>query len=175
MSPLLEIFASSVVTLGSPFLDIALLVLTVASIIFAYLTVTHKSLVYSSIFLAFVGLVNAAFFMILGYPLIAFVQLIIYVGSGVLFIIISISMLKEPKLTFRPNIYSWVIMLFIFVLIVVIGISVGIAPSELTYLGIFPAVDYLVVKYHWFSILLLVLALSMALIVSIAVSRGEKE
>ena len=173
MSPLLEIFASSVVTLGSPFLDIALLVLTVASIIFAYLTVTYKSLVYSSIFLAFVGLVNAAFFMILGYPLIAFVQLIIYVGSGVLFIIISISMLKEPKLTFRPNIYSWVIMFFIFVLIVVIGISVGIAPSELTYLGIFPAVDYLV-KY-WFSILLLVLALSMALIVSIAVSRGERE
>jgi len=117
MSPLLEIFASSVITLGSPFLDIALLVLAVTSIIFAYLTVTYKSLVYSSIFLAFVGLVNAAFFMILGYPLLAFVQLIIYVGSGVLFIIISISMLKEPKLTFRPNIYSWVITLFIFVLI----------------------------------------------------------
>ncbi|MGC8599449.1 MAG: NADH-quinone oxidoreductase subunit J family protein [Nitrososphaeria archaeon] len=173
MSPLLEMFASSVITLGSPFLDIALLVLAATSIIFAYLTVTYKSLVYSSIFLAFVGLVNAAFFMILGYPLLAFVQLIIYVGSGVLFIIISISMLKEPKLTFRPNIYSWVITLFIFVLIVVIGISVGIAPSELTYLGIFSAVHYLV--EYWFSILLLVLALSMALIVSIAVSRGEEE
>ncbi len=173
MSPLLETFTSAVITLGSPFLDLALLILAITSIVFAYLTVTYKSLVYSSIFLAFVGLVNAAFFMILGYPLLAFIQLIIYVGSGVLFIIISISMLKEPKLSFRPNLYSWVIVLFIFVLILTIGVSVGIGPTSLTYLGVFSAVHF--ITEYWLSIVLLVLALSMALIVSIAVSRGEEE
>ncbi|MGC8569276.1 MAG: NADH-quinone oxidoreductase subunit J family protein [Nitrososphaeria archaeon] len=170
MSPLLDFV---LITVGSPLLDLSLLILAAASVAFAYLTVTHRSLVYSSIFLAFVGLTNAAFFMILGYPLLAFIQLIIYVGSGVLFIIISISMLKEPKLTFRPTLYSWLIAVFVAVLLAGVILSVGPGPAYMTYLGVIPAIHYII--EYWFSLLLLVLALSVALVVSIAVSRGEEE
>jgi hypothetical protein len=43
----------------------------------------------------------------------------------------------------------------------------------MTYLGVIPAIHYII--EYWFSLLLLVLALSVALVVSIAVSRGEEE
>ncbi len=166
-------YLAAKVVLGSPALALAIIILAVSSIAFAYLTVTYRSLVYSSIFLAFVGLINAAFFMILGYPLLAFIQLIIYVGAGVVFIVVSISMLKEPKIALRPLSYSWIVVIFIFLLVLAVSLTVGLAPSYIAYLGVLRTVSF--IDRYWFADLILIFALAVALIASITISRGEEE
>ncbi|MGC8632550.1 MAG: NADH-quinone oxidoreductase subunit J [Thermoprotei archaeon] len=73
--------------------------LTVGALTFmllSVLVVEHRSMIYSALMLAFLGLLNAALLYSLGFPLLAFVQIVIYVGASVLFLAVSISLLKEP-------------------------------------------------------------------------------
>ncbi len=76
--------------------SLSIIASSVAAVAFSWLTVTHRSLIYSALFLSLLGLANAAIFFILGFILVAFMQIIIYVGAAVLFIIMSVSMMKEP-------------------------------------------------------------------------------
>ena len=68
-------------------------ILTGAMLVTAYYVVRHKDLVYSSIALALLGSMTAAFVALLGFGLVAAFIVVVYVGAAVMFIIMSISML----------------------------------------------------------------------------------
>ena len=57
--------------------------------------VKSRSLFYSAFALGIVGFLNAALFAIMGYLLVGAVQLVIYVGAAVLFIILAFSLVGE--------------------------------------------------------------------------------
>jgi len=155
-------------------LDVVFLLLGVMLIAFGALTVFHRSLIYSAVFLAFLGLTNAAVFFVLGFPLLAFIQIIIYVGSGVLFIIIAVSMLKEPKEA-KVNFGNWAALaIFIVAFAVAIVVSIGIMPSSTGYIGIFSLVQYIVAKGET-SVFVLLAVLSAALIASISIAIRDDQ
>ncbi|MEM0097642.1 MAG: NADH-quinone oxidoreductase subunit J [Conexivisphaerales archaeon] len=150
-------------------LDIVFIVLAVMFIVFGAVTVFHRSLVYSAVFLAFLGLTNAAIFYILGFPLLAFIQIIIYVGSGVLFIIIAVSMLKEPKVA-RVNAGNEVALaVFIVAFAVAVVVSIGIVPTSTGYLSVQGLLQYIMSNSE-ISIFILLAVLSIALIASISIA-----
>ncbi|MGC8557471.1 MAG: NADH-quinone oxidoreductase subunit J family protein [Nitrososphaeria archaeon] len=158
----------------SPLLDIALIIMAVMAIVFAAITVFYKSLVYSAVFLAFLGLTNAAIFYIIGYPLLAFIQIIIYVGSGVLFIIIAVSMLKQPSVS-RVNIRSELALaLFIIAFLIAIAISIGIVPISVGYISVQELVSY-IASHGEISVIILLTVLSFALIASISIAVGDEK
>ena len=76
-------------------------------IISAFAVTKLKDLVYSSVALSFVGLLNAAIVALLGFPVIAAFIVTVYVGAAVMFIILSVSMLgtneAEPREEFRGS------------------------------------------------------------------------
>jgi len=158
----------------SPLLDMALIIMAVMAIVFASITVFYKSLVYSAVFLAFLGLTNAAIFYIIGYPLLAFIQIIIYVGSGVLFIIIAVSMLKQPSVS-RVSIRSGLAFaLFTIAFLIAIAISIGIVPISVGYIGVQELVSY-IASHGEISIIILLTVLSFALIASISIAVGDEK
>ncbi len=66
-----------------------------------------KDLVYASVSLSVLGLLNAAIIGLLGFPVIAAFIIAVYVGAAVMFIILSVSMLgaqeAEPREEFRGS------------------------------------------------------------------------
>lgn len=80
------------------FLDISLIISLLAgllALIFSVFVIISKNIVYGAIHLSLLGLVVAALIAMLGYPIVAILHIIIYVGAGVLFIIMSVSMIRE--------------------------------------------------------------------------------
>ncbi|MCL4343821.1 MAG: NADH-quinone oxidoreductase subunit J [Nitrososphaerota archaeon] len=155
-------------------LDLVFIVLAVMLVVFGAMTVFHRSLVYSAVFLAFLGLTNAAVFYILGFPLLAFIQIIIYVGSGVLFIIIAVSMLKEPKVA-RVNAGNEVALaVFIIAFAVALVVSIGIVPASTGYVSVQGLLQYIVSNGE-ISIFVLIAVLSVALIASISIAIREDQ
>ena len=79
------------------------LVVALASIVVAILTVTLRDLVYSSGLLALLGSLTAALLALLGYYIVAVFTIIVYVGAAVMFIIITVSMLGGGGAELRSN------------------------------------------------------------------------
>ncbi len=155
-------------------LDIVFAALGIMLIAFGALTVFHKSLVYSAVFLAFLGLTNAAVFFVLGFPLLAFIQVIIYVGSGVLFIIIAVSMLKQPREA-KVNVGNEAALaIFIIAFAIAIVVSIGIVPSSTGYVGVLSLLQYIVTNGET-SIFVLLAVLSAALIASISIAIRDDQ
>ncbi len=144
-----------------------------AAVAFSWLTVTHRSLIYSALFLSLLGLANAAIFFILGFILVAFMQIIIYVGAAVLFIIMSVSMMKEPPKMYIGVKYAALgaaaalaIALF---LMLFAGSRLSLAPISVS---ITSMVNYLV-SYGYAGLIVLFIMLSIALLASIAIVRRD--
>ena len=144
-----------------------------AAVAFSWLTVTHRSLIYSALFLSLLGLANAAIFFILGFILVAFMQIIIYVGAAVLFIIMSVSMMKEPPKMYMGVKYAafgaaaaLAIALF---LVLFAGSRLSLAPISVS---ITSMVNYLV-SYGYAGLIVLFIMLSIALLASIAIVRRD--
>lgn len=155
-------------------LDLVFIVLAVMLIVFGAIAVFHKSLVYSSVFLAFLGLTNAAIFYILGFPLLAFIQIIIYVGSGVLFIIIAVSMLKEPKVAKVNAGNGAALAIFIIAFAIAVVVSIGIVPASIGYVSVQGLLQHIVSNGE-ISIFILIAVLSVALIASISIAIREDQ
>ena len=68
---------------------------------FAYLTVRGKDLVYSSVSLALTASMVSLMVAFMGFHLVAIVQLLVYVGAAVMFIIVSVSLLGAKETTVR--------------------------------------------------------------------------
>ena len=84
-------------------------VLAAAAVISAILVVEHKSLTYSAVFLALLGMANAALFVLLGFTFIAVFFISVYIGAAVTFILVSVTMFEEaPKVETPIRIVAFV-------------------------------------------------------------------
>jgi len=144
-----------------------------AAIAFSWLTVTHRSLIYSALFLSLLGLANAAIFFILGFILVAFMQIIIYVGAAVLFIIMSVSMMKEPPRMYMGARYvafgAAAALALGLLLVFFAGSRLSLAPISA---GIASMVNYLI-SNGFAALIALFIMLSIALLASIAIIRRD--
>jgi NADH-quinone oxidoreductase subunit J len=117
------------------FLEVALLLgvlLALASIIVALLTVTLRDLVYSSSLLAVLGSLVAAFLALLGYYIVAAFIVIVYVGAAVMFIVLTVSMLggggAEVRNNLRGALVASVTLVVLAVALLVLGIPSHVFP-----------------------------------------------
>ena len=100
MSPLVQIL-SELLSKEEIYLTISatLALLAIASAVYMLKT---RSLVYAAYALALVGLFNAGLFALLGFALVAAIQVVIYIGAAVLFIILSYSLIGEVPIEVLP-------------------------------------------------------------------------
>ncbi len=80
---------------------LALTILSALTLYTAYLTVRGKDLVYSSVSLALTASLVSLLVAFMGYVLVAAVQVLVYVGAAVMFIIVSVSLLGAKETTVR--------------------------------------------------------------------------
>jgi NADH-quinone oxidoreductase subunit J len=147
------------------------LVVALASIVVAILTVTLRDLVYSSSLLALLGSLTAAFLALLGYYIVAAFTIIVYVGAAVMFIIITVSMLGGGGVEVRSNTRGVVVALATLAALIAVISTLGLPTA------IFPVnVDLRIVSDSLLSGYLIVLAvllvaLAATVIEGIAVAR----
>ncbi len=147
------------------------LVVALASIVVAILTVTLRDLVYSSSLLALLGSLTAAFLALLGYYIVAAFTIIVYVGAAVMFIIITVSMLGGGGVEVRNNTRGVVVALATLAALIAVISTLGLPTA------IFPvSVDLRIVSDSLLSGYLIVLAvllvaLAATVIEGIAVAR----
>lgn len=70
-------------------------VLGVLSIASSLMVVLARNLVYSAVYLSILGLLVASIIAVMGLPTIGVIHLLVYVGAGVLFIVMTISLVRE--------------------------------------------------------------------------------
>jgi NADH-quinone oxidoreductase subunit J len=156
------------------FLEVALLLgvlLALASIIVALLTVTLRDLVYSSSLLAVLGSLVAAFLALLGYYIVAAFIVIVYVGAAVMFIVLTVSMLggggAEVRNNLRGALVASVTLVVLAVALLVLGIPSHVFPVNV---DVRVVSDSLLSDYALVLAVLLV-ALAATVIEGIAVAR----
>jgi NADH-quinone oxidoreductase subunit J len=143
----------------------------IASVIVALLTVTLRDLVYSSSLLAVLGSLVAAFLALLGYYIVAAFIVIVYVGAAVMFIVLTVSMLGGGGVEARNNLRGALAASVTLVAFTVALITLGIPP------GTFPVnVDVRVVSDSLLSdyavaLVVLLVALAATVIEGISVAR----
>jgi NADH-quinone oxidoreductase subunit J len=143
----------------------------IASVIVALLTVTLRDLVYSSSLLAVLGSLVAAFLALLGYYIVAAFIVIVYVGAAVMFIVLTVSMLGGGGVEARNNLRGVLAASVTLVAFTVALITLGIPP------GTFPVnVDVRVVSDSLLSdyavaFVVLLVALAATVIEGISVAR----
>lgn len=152
-----------------------MLLLGATAIAMAFLVVQTRSLVYSATFLGFLGLANASMFALLGYGLVAIIHVMVYVGAAVLFIVMAVTMMKEPVKQYTNLILGLLSgTLFFVVLIGFILASpqglVELMPSRIGYSAI---VDYFISNARP-AVIILVVSLAAALISSIYIARSKE-
>ena len=69
---------------------------SMTGILSAVLTIIHKSLTYAAFFLAILGVSNAVLMTLLGFTILAVFHIAVYIGAAVIFILFSVTLLKEP-------------------------------------------------------------------------------
>ncbi len=154
--------------------DVMLLIgvlVAIASVIVALLTVTLRDLVYSSSLLAVLGSLVAAFLALLGYYIVAAFIVIVYVGAAVMFIVLTVSMLGGGGVEARNKLRGVLAASATLVAFTVALITLGIPP------GTFPVnVDVRVVSDSLLSdyavaLVVLLVALAATVIEGISVAR----
>ena len=145
--------------------------LALASIVVAFLTVTLRDLVYSSSLLAVLGSLVAAFLALLGYYLVAAFIVIVYVGAAVMFIVLTVSMLGgggvEVRNNLRGALAASATLVALSVALLVLGIPSNVFPVNV---DVRVVSDSLLSDYALVLAVLLV-ALAATVIEGIAVAR----
>jgi len=134
-----------------------------------------RSLVYAAYALALIGLFNAGLFALLGFVLVAAVQVVIYVGAAILFIILSYSLIGEVPIEVQPlrRVALPAVLLFIaFFLFVHQVVSVLPAQTTIVSLPSSLIVDKLVSEYTGALIVLFLVAGTSA-IEAIVIAKRE--
>ena len=166
------------IEISLPFEIIAFVILAAVALISSLMIVEHKSLVYAAIFLAILGITNAALFSLLGFTFIALFHLAVYVGAAVVFILFSITMLKETPMMSLPTrvlafIVTALVVLVAFAAVLTTGIYLG-TPAPTLVAGYRELANVLVGRF-WFPLLVAALALIVTLIEAITIARREME
>lgn len=152
-----------------------ILLLGATAIAMALLVVQSRSLVYSAAFLGFLGLANASIFALLGYGLVAIIHVVVYVGAAALFIVMAVTMMKEPAKQYTNLALGLASgTLFFIVLMGIIWASpeglIELFPSPVGYSAI---VDYFISNARP-AVVILVISLAAALIGSIHIARSKE-
>ena len=160
------------------FLDISLTISLLAgllALVFSIFVVISKNIVYGAIHLSLLGLVVAALIAMLGYPIVAILHIIIYVGAGVLFIIMSVSMIREVTERRVNKPLSFLVALIVsspLFYLAAVTENQGIpqpAYSDYAILSRYIAQNY------WMPALLVFLSLSASLMAAVSITRARGE
>jgi NADH-quinone oxidoreductase subunit J len=143
------------------------------ALIFSIMVIAARNLVYSAAYLSILGLSVAGLIAILGYPIVAVLHIIIYIGAGILFIVMSVSMIREVVERRASKALSLVVAVVASLPLFYLAIMAdnpGSLPQELS--------DYsLLSRYisqsYWLPALLVFLSLSIALIAAIEITRAR--
>lgn len=146
------------------------------AIVFSIFVVISRNIVYGAIHLSLLGLMVALLIAILGYPIVAVLHIIIYIGAGVLFIIMSVSMIREvaERRVNRPLSFL-VAIIASSPLFYLASISESQGAPQAGYSD-YAVLSRYIAQNYWIPALLVFLSLSASLIaaVSITRARGEK-
>ncbi len=151
------------------------LLLAAVAVISAILVVEHKSLTYSVVFLAILGMANAALFVLLGFTFIALFFVSVYIGAAVTFILFSVTMFEEaPKVETPVRIVALVSVILVAVLLA-LGFGLHFSSGlQLSYTSFRDLASLLTQKYG-FALLIAALALITTLIEAITIARKEED
>ncbi|MEM1633336.1 MAG: NADH-quinone oxidoreductase subunit J [Sulfolobales archaeon] len=75
--------------------DLLSIILGILAIGSGLMVLLSRNLVYSAVYLSILGLLVASLIALLGLPTIGTIHLIVYVGAGVLFIVMTLSLIRE--------------------------------------------------------------------------------
>jgi NADH-quinone oxidoreductase subunit J len=151
-------------------------IIAVITLISAVMVIEHKSLVYAAIFLAILGISNAVLFALLGFIFVALFHLAVYVGAAVVFIIFSITMLKESPLMSIPTRALGLIFtttMVIIVSIMVLNTDILLNIQVPTLVASYRMLANIIVSKYWFHLIIAAVALSVTLIEAITLARRE--
>lgn len=143
------------------------------ALITSVMVVRARSLVYSAGYLSLLGLAVAGLVAALGYPIVAVVHIIIYVGAGVLFIVMSVSMIRDTAERRASRLLSAVIALMSAAPLLYLGIVTdyrGPAPSSVSDYSVLSSA---IVADNWISAVLLFFSISAALMAAVSISRSR--
>lgn len=137
------------------------------------MVVRAASLVYSAGYLSLLGLAVAGLVAALGYPIVAVVHIIIYVGAGVLFIVMSVSMIRETVERRLSRLLSAAIALISAAPLLYLGLVTdyqGPAPPSVSDYAVLSSS---IVAGNWLSVVVLFFSISVALMAAVSISRSR--
>ncbi len=149
--------------------------LAVVAVIAAILTVEHKSLIYSAVFLGVLGMANAALFVLLGFSFVALFFVAVYLGATVTFILFSITMFEEAPKVERPiriiALVSVVLTAVLLAVVFALHFTDGIQPTYINYKDL----ASLLTEKYGFALIIAALTLITTLIEGITIARREEK
>ena len=149
--------------------------LSISAIVFSFLVVEHKSLVYAAVCLGFLGITNAALFSMLGFTFIALFHLAVYVGAAVIFILFSVTMFKEaPTIERRIKVMALTVIPLIALSMVIVYLPYLHKPLSL-HEASYRIFSELFIEKYWMPVIVTAIALVTTLIEAITLARRELE
>jgi NADH-quinone oxidoreductase subunit J len=149
-------------------------ILAAVAVVSAILVVEHKSLTYSAVFLAILGIANAALFVLLGFGFLSLFFISVYVGAAVTFILFSVTMFDEaPKVETPVRIIALISVVLVAVLLGLgfgLHLTGGVAPSY----NSFRDLSSLLTEKYGFALVIAALTLITTLIEGITIARREE-
>ncbi|TFH24961.1 hypothetical protein E4G67_01460, partial [Candidatus Bathyarchaeota archaeon] len=146
------------------------LIFAAVAIISALFVVEHKSLTYSAVFLAILGLANAALFVLLGFNFLALFFISVYIGAAVTFILFSVTMFNEaPKVENSVRIVAIISVVLVAVFLTLgfgLHLSSGNPPSYTS----FRVLSSLLTEKYGFALVIAALTLITTLIEAITIA-----
>lgn len=146
---------------------------SILGIVSAALAILHKSLTYAAFFLAILGISNSILMSLLGFTILAVFHIAVYVGAAVIFILFSVTLLKEPppptpSMSMLAGVASAVLVLGL--LIIFKGLNVQ-AYGNVSY----KSLSTLLISKYKFALVITTLTLVTTLIEALTLAmRGEK-
>ncbi len=149
---------------------LGLTILSAFALYFAYLTVRGKDLVYSSVSLALTASMVSLIVAFMGYHLIAIVQLLVYVGAAVMFIIVSVSLLGAKETTVRNEYIGVTVALFT---LSVLGLYINKLYTGFTFAKVPPVqtISDLLLSRYMSVLVLIIVALAATIIEAISLAK----
>jgi NADH-quinone oxidoreductase subunit J len=145
-------------------------ILSAFALYFAYLTVRGKDLVYSSVSLALTASLVSLIVAFMGFHLVAIVQLLVYVGAAVMFIIISVSLLGAKETTVRNEYLGLTAGIFT---LTVLAIYLNKLYTAFTFAKVPPAsvISDLLLSRYMSVLVLIIVALAATIIEAISLAK----
>lgn len=166
----------SLLTTSDQIVYLAATTLVAAGIIASAIYIVRaKSLFYSAFALGIIGFLNAALFALMGYLLVGAVQLVIYVGAAVLFIILAFSLVGEQSVPPRITLLHMILAVLVFVgVLLFTDRVVSTLPAEVSFTTspTGQVARALVVEYD-LTLVLIILVAATSAIESIVMARRE--